>query len=147
MWGKTSRGKGGARDPAAGAAARVVHVIEEMAGLDEGGEGATLMCAEGFKAYADDCIWVSEAEPWLCLGCVAVCVRAACVVRESVLAFHAPFAFSPATTTSAALLPLAPNPCHAVSVTPPTPHTLPIHCHPPCLLSCTHRTTGSACAR
>lgn len=33
--------------------------MQEMADLDDGGEGAALMSAEGFKAYADDCIWVS----------------------------------------------------------------------------------------
>jgi hypothetical protein len=37
----------------------VGHVMEEMAQLDEGGEGVALMSAEGFKAYADDSIWVS----------------------------------------------------------------------------------------
>jgi hypothetical protein len=37
----------------------VAHVLQEMADLDDGGEGAALMSAEGFKAYADDCIWVS----------------------------------------------------------------------------------------
>jgi roadblock/LC7 domain-containing protein len=33
--------------------------MEELAELDEGGEAAALMSAEGFKAYADDSIWVS----------------------------------------------------------------------------------------
>lgn len=60
IWSKTSRGRGGARDPAAAPAARAAHVLEELAQLDEGGEAAALMSAEGFKAYADDSIWVSK---------------------------------------------------------------------------------------
>lgn len=59
IWAKTSTKRGGARDPAVAQANRVGHVMEEMAQLDEGGEGATLMSAEGFKAYADDSMWVS----------------------------------------------------------------------------------------
>lgn len=50
--------RGGAKDPAAASVARVTAVMEEMADLDEGGDEAALMSAEGFKAYADDCIWV-----------------------------------------------------------------------------------------
>lgn len=63
IWSKTSRGRGGARDPAAAPAARAAHVLEELAQLDEGGEAAALMSAEGFKAYADDSIWVSKQHP------------------------------------------------------------------------------------
>jgi hypothetical protein len=64
IWSKTSRGRGGARDPAAAPAARAAHVLEELAQLDEGGEAAALMSAEGFKAYADDSIWVSNLFGW-----------------------------------------------------------------------------------
>lgn len=59
MWSKTSTRKGGAKDPAAAPAARVGRVMQEMAQLDEGGDEAALMCAEGFRAYADSTIWVS----------------------------------------------------------------------------------------
>lgn len=58
IWAKTSVRRGGAKDPAAASVARVTAVMEEMADLDEGGDEAALMSAEGFKAYADDCIWV-----------------------------------------------------------------------------------------
>jgi hypothetical protein len=71
MWGGTSQRKGGARDPAAAPAARVTRVMGEMACLDEGGEDAALMSAEGFKAYADTSIWVrGRAWLWVCQGCV-----------------------------------------------------------------------------
>lgn len=59
IWAKTSRVRGGAKDPEAAPAARVGHVMEELALLDEGGDEAAVMSADGFKAYADDSIWVS----------------------------------------------------------------------------------------
>lgn len=78
IWAKTSSRRGGAKDPAAAPAARVGHVMEELADLDEGGEAAALMSAEGFKAYADDSIWVSMSagrgacRVYLVVGCVCV---------------------------------------------------------------------------
>lgn len=57
--------------------------MQEMADLEEGGEGAALMSAEGFKAYADDCIWVSEALAGHTTACAPNCAGELCVKHLS----------------------------------------------------------------
>lgn len=59
MWAKTAASKGGARDPAAAPANRLGHILSDMAELEAGGADAALMSAQGFRAYAQEGIWVS----------------------------------------------------------------------------------------
>lgn len=58
IWAKTSMSKGGAKDHAAGPIAKAASIMAERMEL-KGDERAALLSSEGFKAYADEMIWVS----------------------------------------------------------------------------------------
>jgi hypothetical protein len=61
IWGRTAASKGGARDPAAPAAKRATRIMADVAALDGSSSRELLFSTDGFRAYADDQIWVRTA--------------------------------------------------------------------------------------